>query len=383
MSIVNISSENKQEGDTDGQFNIELKKSLQKCIGLQLLNVTVPLSYNIINPDNNQVLFTRGTNKTATLSTGTFSADGLAREMERAMNQMDQTDYPYRRNENQRQLHIDARDSILIVGRRTQTSTAHGLVTHITTNELEAGMNVLWNGGNWLIDSWDSQNDTGTLAKEGVSSVQITGSESGTYLNNGKTYTNNDDNSQAAALMLYYHGFLVFHDEEIDRITIANAGNSFSMRFSEMSRRMCKAIGANRVDAPSVSSSSNANNHKDREWGHYLVLPNLPEPGGPSMLFLRIGGDPLLDQQNSETHMNDRIPIPIDQPHGGVVHYENDSESDVIPFSVPCDVRNLKFRLEYGDDNGIVGGVTENLSGHQVYVRLKFFKMHQANGQKM
>ena len=75
--------------------------------------------------------------------------------------------------------------------------------------------------------------------------------------------------------------------------------------------------------------------------------------------------------------MNDRIPIPLDKPHGSVVHFENDSESDVIPFSVPCDVSKIKFRLEYGDDNTVLGGATKNLNGHHTYFRLKFYKQHQ------
>ena len=100
------------------------------------------------------------------------------------------------------------------------------------------------------------------------------------------------------------------------------------------------------------------------------------------MLYLRIGGSPILDQQNSETGHHDRIPIPLSGDHGDILHYENDAEADVIPFSVPCDVRHLKFRLEYGDTGGgqdpdnesVVGGKTDQLRGHHTYYRIKFFK---------
>ena len=93
-------------------------------------------------------------------------------------------------------------------------------------------------------------------------------------------------------------------------------------------------------------------------------------------------GDVILDQQNSETNMNDRIPIPLDRNYGEVVHYEHDAEADVIPFAVPCDVTRLHIKLEYGDDNIPVGG-SKSLNGQFMHLRLKFFKMHQKKGGKM
>jgi len=105
-----------------------------------------------------------------------------------------------------------------------------------------------------------------------------------------------------------------------------------------------------------------------------------PEISGPSVLYLRLGGDILLDQQNTETSNNDRIPIPLDQPHGSVVHYENSDKADLIPFSVPCDVSTIKIKLEAGDTNEVIGGNT-GLRGHHFYARIKFYFAHQGGAR--
>ena len=57
MSIVNISSENKKNSyDTDAEFSVNLKKTIQRCVGMQLLNVTVPLSYNVVSTEDRSIL---------------------------------------------------------------------------------------------------------------------------------------------------------------------------------------------------------------------------------------------------------------------------------------------------------------------------------------
>ncbi len=103
----------------------------------------------------------------------------------------------------------------------------------------------------------------------------------------------------------------------------------------------------------------------------------LPEVHGPSLFFVRIGGDLLLDQQNTETDMNDRLAIPITAEHGEVQHFESTAKADVIPAAVPCDIHRLKFTIEYGDDNQPVGGEYDAFLGHHTYFRLKFYKQHQ------
>ena len=55
MSIVNISSENLVHG-SNAEFEILMKRQLQKVIGMQLLNATVPLTYKIINVDVEKIL---------------------------------------------------------------------------------------------------------------------------------------------------------------------------------------------------------------------------------------------------------------------------------------------------------------------------------------
>jgi len=378
MSIVNISSENKANAeDNDNEFEINLKKSLQKCVGLQLLNVTVPLSYNVITQEDRQVAFEQaGSNYNVNLRIGTNSVDELAQNIEQAMNFAQYPGLPIDRNVNQRRLHIDQRRQSFLVGIRDKADRTYGSLIQVSHKRIEPGMIVHYSGSYRVVEVWDTATNTGVLVSQNGTLTQISGTE-GTLQDNQVLYGGHQ-------LFISYRGYLSFFDNINQRLKVSGEA-AFSFKGGSMSRRMCKTIGCDKSAGDLAALQGNAGNpidDKDDNFPFILKFQNLPEVSGPSMLFLRISGDPLLDQQNSETHMNDRIPIPVDQPHGGVVHYENDSESDVIPFSVPCDVRNLRFRLEYGDDNELVGGKSNAMSGHHVYVRLKFFKLHQ-NHQKL
>ena len=387
MSIVNISSENKSSG-TDADFQVNLKKTLTKCIGLQLLNVTVPLSYDVINPDNEQVdIVVGGSVAGVSLENGTHSIDKLCEVLDEAINESFEPNLPYRRTEAQRALHVEARSHFINVGAEDFVDNDTGLLTDVSFRAIEPGMIVQWNSTNYIVAKFDRASNRMVLSIFGGSAIVLQGAVVGAptpstsqFASNVVNYTQ-EGTANTHPLVIYWAGVLAFRDVELNRILVTST-SLLTLRGEYISRRMCKTLGIEKdVNLSSIAASSLPVHHKNRHLANIITCPNLPEPAGPSMLFLRVSGDPLLDQQNSETSLNDRIPIPVDQAHGGIVHFENDSESDVIPFSVPCDVKNLKFRVEYGDDNTVVGGATNNLSGHHVYLRIKFFKMHQKHQQ--
>ncbi len=154
-------------------------------------------------------------------------------------------------------------------------------------------------------------------------------------------------------------------------------GQASSVIYDHIVQNGVNADGETFVDLLSKNQFSHpfhlAHNHLSR-FQQVLILGNFPETQGPTVLYLRISGDPLFDQQNTETGLNDRFPIALDENHGSVVHFEGDTEADKIPFSVPCDIQNFKIKLEYGDTNNIVGGSYSQLRGHHIYLRLKFYK---------
>ena len=114
--------------------------------------------------------------------------------------------------------------------------------------------------------------------------------------------------------------------------------------------------------------------------GNVAILTShlAPEPRGSKALFLRLKGA-TLDQQNTETTHGDRIMIPLTQPHGSVEHYIGNTQSEVIPFKLPQTLDKLTLRLEYGDENSLVGGTHDSLNGAHAYYRFKFYFKHQTN----
>jgi len=441
MSIANLSSENADGGGENGsEFDIVMKKPLQKIIGMQVLNVSVPLTYNVINSDvcqhghRNDHLWWVEDNAAsasaefaATLTAGTYSADGLCREIERAMNAHRLPLIPTSRNADQRALHIKTKQfSIPIADHQARGIYNGNHIDKVKFSFIKPGMLIQERSA-----SFPNPNKVQMVLRTGLTADNDQVMTTDTDDISGTTYPDIEEGSVkdlanaggdfADSQSLYdlvWPGYLSFFDEEERRLVVADGGigvraagaGSFSgyrgfhgLRFPTEStsgtvrgnsRRMMKTIGFNGderivnmsaliASLSTVVDKMTVAHDRYAKLGSVIVGNNVPEVSGPSLLFLRIGGDAILDQQNSETHMNDRIPIPIDQPHGGVVHYENDAEADVIPFAVPCDVRRLKFRLEYGDDNELVGGYTSNLRGHHLHMRLKFFKMHQQGGKKM
>lgn len=358
MSIVNISSENKEKGN-DADFEVNLKNPIHRCIGLQLLNATVPLTYNVINEDDRTLkVRINGSTVTAQLTQGTYTdLDSLAREIERAINFQIDNNNGFR-NETQRNICIDNRNTRFLLSELREPSYSQkDCALKIRYDELEPGMFIEHNGTVHHIVSTD-------------------GSSTVTLNSIGSTNISND--------FLVYPGILVFPDPNSKQLIFASDENSFTdfhiygtdEGINSNTRRILKTIGSDGLDRTTLGNTLTDADRYKRFVVHHRCKFH-PENVGPSILYLRIGGDVILDQQNSETSMNDRIPIPLDKAHGGIVHFENDSESDVIPFNVPCDVRKLKFRVEYGDDNTVVGGKTQNLMGHHTYFRLKFYKQHQ------
>ena len=369
MAICNISSENKASGN-DADYEINLKRPLQRCIGVQILNVTVPLSYNIINPENNKVYFTVASHgtagyngaKTATLTNGNYTPDEFAKELSDKMNvAMGVSVNPVKSQKMYDLVKKNKRfsyDCIVASENTLDTANQDNIAKIALSNDDLSGLEVYETG------------DTSTRT------VIISYTSGGTATNKAEASISMD-----ATWKVYYEGIIVIYDENLNNFIIGIDDGNVVLTAGLNSTRMLKTMGY--VGTETATAVPGGTDPYRQMGEHLLYGTQTPELSGPSMLFLRLGGDMILDQQNSETSMNDRIPIPINQPHGGVVHYENDSEADVIPFAVPCDVRHIKVRLEYGDDNTTVGGDTQNLRGHHQYVRLKFYKQHQADGRKM
>jgi hypothetical protein len=315
------------------------------------------------------------------------------------MNRVVAPDFPHYRNAEQRQIHIDNRRDSLTIGEFDQCNYYNGEQrTQIKFEDVKPGFILTNSSGSYFYI-------VRSFKQDGTGILELLSSNYGDPTHAPAIHTiANYSTDGYSPFSIVWPGYLVFYDNEIERITFSNGGSGGTVPSAGAtqfeiagtllnSRRLLKTIGLVSVGDGSIVNqgstkhaplgSQAAAQNRNGNLGRYITCPNVPEVSGPSLLFLRLSGDVLLDQQNSEDSMNDRIPIPIDVPHGGVVHYENDSEADVIPFSVPCEVRRLKFRLEYGDDNGVVGGAAENLRGHELYVRLKFFKMHQQGGKKM
>ncbi len=476
MSIVNISSEigNREAGGNDAEFTIQLKKPLQKVIGMQLLNATIPLTYNIINSTDDKFTYSYADDfndfsieikDKILLRHGTHSIDDLCMEIAIALREG-------RINEEQRKLHIDNRNISIPIGikdlfnrsnsrprtRDVKTTIGHGNIKlgmtvtaisgerhHITNAANGLGSTVTvtngvptWSHLNtgasapghhfgdllWILDGPEDGNARaldvnnnlyGAKPEEWTEyKAMLTanaGVESDEWKDAGGWHIRfvDEDNDfwqhpgydaidlKSGDYHLAPERCISFFDDSEHRIIIAfniqsygtglnGSWNSFKLTPNDHETnpnptRILKTFGFNGSEV--VADNHTADEATPREeWynmQYTLTGSHPPQPAGPGMLFLRIGGDILLDQQNSETHNNDRIPIPVDQAHGNIVHYESDHEADIIPFSVPCDVSRIKFRIEYGDDNQVVGG-PEALGGHESYFRIKFYKQHAKNG---
>ncbi len=473
MSIANISSEDGRSGDKDAYFEINLKKAVTKCVGMQLLNAAIPLTYRVINKNtDNFHIFHHATNvridlesyfsdhKEVRLNHGTYNIDDLCLELEERIN-------GETRNLTQRQLHIENGTGILNTDFRDRSTYVGsggnngipGRLTHVAIDRLEPGMIIYASqDGSELASIKRIEHvvpyvrtytgiSPGGVGKASQCVVKTficdqndpVGDDEG--LSQGHDYwaskplmEDSADKPGGYIESLYWPGVLIYYDEQLDSVIITANGNSgvtgdkdfrhFHIRQDNTqlteewneanpsgftnSVRMLKCFGFSGNESsfeaggifqtvPGMLLSGNYGNggymphtiQKFKNFGSVLIGTNSPEPQGPSMLYLRIGGDALLDQQNSETSFNDRIPIPINANHKEIVHYENDSQADVIPFSVPCDVKKMTFRLEYGDtgggndpdDESVVGGIEDQLRGHHVYFRIKFYKQHPPKGQ--
>jgi len=486
MSIVNISSENRvNAGDTDTDFEIRLQRPLQKIIGLQVLNASIPLTYSVINDSvdvygnkNNRIFLDEigsvaerqdkdqwdDYSKHVTLESGTFEIDELCYRLETALNQVASLDnshtllqdLPKYRSRKQRQYHIDNRRLIFNVNKSRVYSYLNNneQLSELSLDELDVGM-IIRRVADYsaapssnsvrdqlhILTAWDTVNGKITLVEKYADS----GTTSDQYQQTSGV-TNRDftaDQYQNGDFELVWPGYLVFFDHEIQRVIICNDnqgrklkgngsgdvvpkggtpydGNELPWQDGDQggivqfdlggnfftSRRLLKAIGltsdpvypwrcnvnvlpgvdytvdVSKTEAENMEIRGQLRRHKNANLGIYMQLDQVPEPHGPGIVFIRFGGDIILDQQNTENHMNDRIPLPLSVDHGDVCHIEYDAEADLIPLAVPCDISRLKIRVEYGDEGGVLGGA-DGLNGQHLHIRVKLFKEHQKKGGKM